>query len=146
MSTFTDILNKSMEDIKPPQPLPIGTYMAIVDGVPEIKQIGRQGNSAAVVKFKVLQPQPDVDSSALIEALDGKQLTDVSVASNFFLTDAAAYRLKDFLGILGISLTGKSLGQGLNEAPGKSVLLSIGHRPSDDGKAMYMDVKGYAAV
>lgn len=146
MSSFTDILNMPSEAIKPPQPLPIGTYMAIVDGVPEIKQIGKQGNSAAVVKFKVMQPQPDVDTNALIEALNGKQLTDVAVASNFFLTDAAAYRLKDFLVTLGIDLTGKSIGQGLNEAPGKSVLINIGHRPSDDGKAMFMDIKGYAAI
>lgn len=148
MSTFQDILNKPVEDIKPPRPLPIGTYMCIVDGVPEVKQMGKAGNSAAVIKFKFMQPQPDVDQSALVEALSesGKQLPDFSVTSNMWLTDAAAFRLKDMLESFGISMSSKTLAQALEEAPGKSCLVSIGHRPSEDGKSMFMDVKGTAAL
>ena len=38
--SFEEILTMQLEEIKPPQALPVGTYLCIVDGLPEITQLG----------------------------------------------------------------------------------------------------------
>lgn len=148
MSSFQEILNKPSEDIKPPKPLPVGTYLCVVDGMPEIKQMGKAGNSAAILKYKFMQPQPDVDQKDLMEVLTeaGKSLQEFSVPENLWLTDAAAFRAKDRLISLGVSSEGKTLGQMLNEVAGHQGYVSISHRPSEDGKTFFMEVKNVATV
>lgn len=147
MTSFTDILNKPSADIKPPKPLPIGTYLALVDGTAEIKKIGKEQTDAAVMKFKFVQPQPDVDQQAMLEVLEGKALSEVPFSVNWWLTDKAAYRLNEFLvNALGMEQGTKSLGELLSDSPGKQVYITLSHRPSDDGKTMYMDAKGFARV
>lgn len=144
--SFQEILSKPMAEIKPPKPLPVGTYTCIVDGVPEIKQVGKEQNWAAILKLKPVAPGPDVDQVALVEALDGKALTEVSIQNTLWLTEKAAFRAKQFIENCGIDITTKSLGEGINELPGKQIMVTLSHRPSEDGKTMYNEIKSTAAV
>lgn len=146
MTSFQDILNKPMADIKPPRPLPPGTYLCVVDGVPEIKQLGKEQNWCALYKLKPLQAQPDVDQQGLIEALDGKGLSETSINNNMWITDKAAFRLKSFLSHLGFPEESGTPGEHINASAGRQVLVTLGLRPSEDGKMMYNEIKNTAAV
>lgn len=147
MTTFQDILNMPSADIKPPKPLPLGNYLCLIDGQAELKQMGKEQNWGAILKLKPIQAQADVDQQALLEALDGKSLSEMPINFTFWITDKAKHRLNEFLvNALGIEQGTKTLGELLNEAPGKQVMATVSHRPSDDGKTMYMDVKGFARV
>lgn len=147
MTSFSNILNQQSSTVKPPKPLPIGNYLFLVDGVIEYKQMGKEQNYGAIVKLKPVQAQPDVDQSALLEMLDGKSLSEQTIQTTFWITEKAAYRYKDFLvNALGLEEGTKTVGELANEAPGKQVIGTVVHVPSDDNKMMYANIKGFARV
>jgi hypothetical protein len=128
MPSFQDILNTPMEDIKPPKPLPPGEYLGIIDGQPEITQRGKNQNHCVIFPIKLVQA---LDSSPafqqqLIEALEGKSLTEVKLSNTMWLTPDSAYRLKSFLtDHLGIKAGTPT--EAISQAMGKQLLVTIGH-------------------
>jgi hypothetical protein len=145
MANFQDILNKPMDEIDAPVPLPVGTYLCLVDGVPEVSQKGKNQNTAVTFNLKFMQPQADVDQSALISALKGKTLPDRSIRHNLWVTEDAAWRLKQFLKDH-LAVEAKSMSEAIAQAQGRQVYVTLGHRPSDDGTQIYMDIKSTAKV
>lgn len=134
MTSFTEILNTPFEDIKPPKPLPAGEYLGLVDGVPEITKRGKNDTDCIVFPIRLVQPV-NVDATALAEALDGKALTDIKLSHTVWVTPESAWRMKAFLkDHLGIKATNGS--QALAEAPGKQLMVTIGHYVTNkDGEA-----------
>lgn len=146
-ASFQDILNTQIDSIKPPVALPVGTYLAIVDGLAEFVKVGVKQTPAANFNLKPVQPQDDVNQAMLLEALDGKSLQDKKIRFTLFLTKDAEYRVKQFLvDHLGLDGKGKSIGQLISEAPGRQVMITVGHRSSEDGTRVFNDVKGTARV
>lgn len=150
---FTDVLSKPAAEVIPPRPLPVGTYLAIVDGQPEITKVGKNQTDCINFHMKLMQAQGDVDQAALVEALNGKALADYKVKHTLWGTndpskiETVRYFITEFLSNdLGIEKGDRTIGQMLPEAMGKQVLLTIGHRPSEDGKIIYLEVKGTAKV
>lgn len=146
MANFQDILNQKAADVEAPVPLPIGTYLGVVDGLPEFSKIGTKQTDCVNFKCKLMQAQPDVDQAQMLEALKGKALSDRYLTVRQFITEDAKWRLRKFLEDCGLELGTKSLGELIPEAAGRQVLLSVGHRPSEDGTQIFMDVKGTAKV
>ena len=146
MSSFQDILNKPAAEIEAPKPLPVGTYLCLVDGQPEHKTMGKNNTDCFEFNMKFVQPGPDVDQQAMLETLKGKALNERSLKHRLFVTEDAVWRLKKFLEDLGIELGTRGLGECIPEAMGRQVYLTIGHRSSDDGQSVYMDIKGTAKV
>jgi len=147
MTSFQDVLNKPAAEIEPPKALPIGTYLCLVDGAPEIAQRGKNNNYCAIFKLKPVQPQPDVDQAALADTLKGAALADKKINHTLWITDDAAWRLDQFLAEhLGIDKGKKTLGEMIPESAGKQVLVTLGHRASEDGKQVYHEVKATAHV
>lgn len=144
MVDFSAVLNKKVEDIEKPKPLPIGTYVCIVDGLGEIKTVGKDETPCVNFKLKVMSPGVDVDAEAL-NAAGG--VNNRSVRHTLWLTEDAAWRAKKFLAEdLGIDPHGKTLMELINEAPGRSCMVNIKHRPSEDGQTLYAEIKSTAAV
>lgn len=143
MANFQDILNKPIDDIKAPSALPTGTYLCIIDGPAEIGPIGKKETPAAVINFKPVQPQADVDQQLLQTALDGSSLTDKKIRFTLWLTDDSAYRAKQFL-IDHLAIPKDSLGVMLSNVQGKQVLVNIGHRTDGNPPQVYMDVRSTA--
>ena len=143
MSSFQDILNTKTDDIERPKPLPVGTYLGIVSGPPEIAPIGQKNTLAAKYSIKLLAPQDDVDRDALSE-MGG--IGDRTVGLTLFLTQDAAWRAKEFLENCGIDTAGKTLGESLTEAPGRQVYVKLKHRPSPDGTQLYSEIQSTAKV
>ena len=147
MASFQDVLNKPAAEIEPPKALPVGTYLCLVDGQPEITQRGKNNNYCAIFKLKIAQAQPDVDQQALQETLKGGSLQDKRLNHTLWITDDAAWRLDQFLAEhLGIEKGKKTLGEMVPEAAGRQVYVTIGHRASEDGKQIYAEVKNTAKV
>jgi hypothetical protein len=128
MSSFQDILNTPMEEIKPPKPLPPGEYLAIIDGQPEVTQRGKNNNHCVVFPLRLVQA---LDSSPAFQqqvhdALEGKQISDVKLSNTLWLTNDAAYRLKNFLSDH-LGIVARTPSEALSQAPGKQLIVSIGH-------------------
>jgi hypothetical protein len=141
MSNFTSILSKPMSEIEKPKPLPIGSYLCIVDGVPELTQIGQKQTDAAVFKLKVLQPLEDVDTEQLAEA---GGVSNKTLRLTLFLTEDSLHRAKKLLNEhMGIE-EDKTLQEALMEAQGRQVVANVSHRPSQDGTELYAEVKSTA--
>lgn len=151
MATFAEILNKKASSIEPPKPLPVGTYLCIVNGQPEFGKIGKNNTDHVDFPLKFIQADTDVDQTAMQEALqqkDGtyKSLQDYKQNLRFFLTEDSLWRIVKFLNEdLGLD-PNKSLGQLIPEAMGKQVYVSFGHRASEDGSRVFMDPKGTRKV
>lgn len=147
MANFQDVLNKPASAIEAPKPLPVGTYLAIVDGQPEFAKIGKDQTDCLNFKLKLLQAQPDVDPASLSETLNGASLADKSITHRLFITEAAVWRLKQFLvDHLGIEEGTSTLGELIPQAMGRQVLVTLGHRASADGQQIFTDVKATAKV
>ncbi len=150
MANFQDILSKPSASIEAPSALPAGTYLCIIDGQPEFVKVGKNQTDAVKVVLKPVQAQPDVDQEALQKALvvNGavSALQDKKINQNYFITEAAVWRLKDFLDNCGVDEGTKTLGERIPDLMGKQVLISLGHRSSDDGKQVFNEVKGSAKV
>jgi hypothetical protein len=145
MSTFQDILSMPMDDIKPPKPLPIGEYIGLIDGSPEVTQRGKNNNHCVVFPIRLAQPVR-VDQLALTEALDGKALTDVKLNYTLWLTPDSVHRLKSFL-VDHLGIEAGNLNEAISQAPGKQLMVSIGHYVSSrEGEAprVGMEIKATA--
>lgn len=147
MPSFQDILNTPATEIKPPEALPIGTYLAIVDGQPELAQRGKNNNNCAIFKLKPIQAQPDVDQQLLMQSLNGSSLQDKVIYHTLWLTDDSKWRCMQFLADhLGIEKGKKTLGEMIPEAMGKQVLVTLSHYTTQDGKRVGHQVKDTAKV
>jgi len=126
VANFTDILNKPADSIEKPKPLPVGTYLCVINGPHKQREINDK--PVIDITYKTVQAQPDVDAEALAASGGvGKFLTQT-----FFLTNNDGqvndYPILAWMeNALGIEKTGKSLAQMLSEIPGKQALVTVKH-------------------
>jgi hypothetical protein len=133
MDNFASILDKQAETLEAPKPIPVGTYLCLIAGPEEYKEVGQNKTTFVGWPVKFMAPQEDVDSAALSEALlnkDGtsRTLGDVKMRHEMALTEASAFIVRDFLQqTLDIDPTGKTLRQMISEALGKQFLATVKH-------------------
>lgn len=127
MANFAEILNKPADEIKEPPPLPVGTYLSIVDG----PHTERDFNGTPVIDFKlkILQPMQDVQDMEGFAAAGGPGRPirhTIWLQSND--GQDTSYQLVRFLEEhLAIEKSGKALREMLAEAPGRQVAVAIKH-------------------
>jgi hypothetical protein len=151
MSTFQDILNKPANQIEKPTPIPMGTYLFLVDGQPKFDKSPKQQTDFVEFQCRVLQPGQDVDVAAIQEfeskfgPINGRQMR-----LSFF--DAWKLANKDgtgFLDHLGVDTT-KALGEAISEAPGRQFYGTVTHKPSINQSTgevnIYANITGTAKV
>lgn len=149
MASFEDILNKPASELKAPPAFPVGTYHCVVDGPAEQGKSSKKQTDFLRFKFKIVRPQEDVNAEeAQLAQVQGKTVTE-----DFYITDTAAYRVKEFLvDTLGIepgeegSPSEKTITQMLMEAPNKQLLVKLKHELSQDGKRVFHRVESTAKV
>ncbi len=141
---FSKILSKQATEIEKPKPLPVGDYIVNNPKLPEFKGIGKNETPAAVFSFVVIAATDTVDPDELAAYGEYKGKTQ---RYNAFLSEGSEFRTKEMLvNAFQIEEEGKNLGQIFNETIGKQVIITIGHRPSDDGTELYAEVTGIAAA
>lgn len=148
MASFEDILNQPTSEIRPPEAYPVGTYHALVDGPLEPGKSSQKQTDYLRAKFKILKAMSDVDAAKAAES----QVTGKTITQDYYITEGAVWRLKEFLvDGLGLSETNgsgqeKSLKELVAEAPGQQVLVKLKHEISQDGKRVFHRVDSTAHV
>jgi len=146
-ASFSSILDKPSNEIERPKPLPVGTYLAMVKGQPRFDKSKQKGTPFAEFTLTLLQHGEDVDAGAIKDYLGTRKLNQIDIKDTYYLTEEAAYRLKDFCDHCGVeNADGVSLGQRVAQTPGCQLLISIAHKPSDDGQRIYANVRQTSAV
>lgn len=141
---FSKILGKQAAAIEKPKVKPVGTYLCNNPQLPKFIAMGKAESPCAEFGLVVLAPQEDVDAEALQEF---GEVRGKSIRHRMFLTEASEWRTKEELAnSFVIDQEDKTLGQMFNETINKQVLVTIKHRPSDDGQTMYEEVEKLAAV
>lgn len=137
-ASFSDILDTPATDVERPQPLPAGTYSAVVRGLPEHGQSSQKKTPFVRFTLAITAAGEDVDAEEL-EAIGG--IADKTIRSTYYTTPDALFRLTDFLEHCGIDMEGKTVRQAIEETPNCSVNLVVGHRASEDGQQIFAEVK-----
>lgn len=144
MTNFSNILDAPAAGFERPPPMPVGSYICLIQGQPERGKSDKKQTDFIRFNLQFVQPLDDVDPEAL-EDIGGYQGKNMPIT--FFVTDKSAYRLKEFLADdLGLDLEGKTFWAAAQEAPGSQVLISIRHKPTEDGKGVYAEIASTAAV
>lgn len=141
---FSALLAKKVDDIQVPEPLPPGNYRALIKNY-ETDVSSKKKTPYVGVNFCNWQPLEDVDPAAWAKFAEGGRAAKTVLAEDFYLTEQAFFRLKQFLeDTLGISTQGRSVGDCLAEINNREVLVTIGSRLSEDGKQTFAEIKGIA--
>ncbi len=133
---FGSILDRAPSEIEKPKPLPQGSYITQIVGQPRFDKSSKKRTEFVEFTHKLLQAQDDVDEDEL-KALGG--VKDKVMKNTFYLTESAAWRLKEFLGHCGIE-EGDSLREMIEETPGKQVGIFVNHEASQDGTSVFARV------
>lgn len=145
--SFESILDMAASDIEQPKPLPEGTYLMMVKGVPERVQVGPNKEFEAVdFTLQYIQADKDVNPQALDEALNGHPLPEKTFRYRRFVNDErSVYHLKQLVyKHLGIDDAGgkKTLRQAFGEAPGKQLYVKFRHKVNkEDPSAVYPEIE-----
>lgn len=156
MARFADALDRSMETIKRPPPLPIGHYVLGVKKAPnppEAMNSAKGDYEKLTVELQVIAPSDDVDPDELAEY---GNVAGVPMRIDFIFNldpeetqkfEGSLNRLKSFIGHCGIDVEGGTLGEKLMELSGAQFLGEIKHRPDpNDSEILYNEVGRTAPV
>lgn len=147
MNTFASILDRTSSEIERPKPLPMGTYICSVKGLPKQDVSSKKKTEFCEFTLQVLGAHEDVDADALAECLKGKALSEKTIRATYYVTDDAAWRLQEFVDHCGVEDgPGISLRQRISAIAGSQVNVYIRHKPSDDGTMIYAEVGSTAPV
>jgi hypothetical protein len=113
---FTSLLHKSTADIQRPWVLPSGTFTFLILGY-EFGKSSKKETPYVRYKFQPQSFDQDVDPADL----EGKDWQKKELRDDFYLTEAAMYRLVDFLKVCGVNTEGRMLDELVSEAVGRTV-------------------------
>lgn len=133
---FTDLLARDLGSVEKPKALPAGSYYATVKDYALGKSKEKQ---TPFVKFNFnnLSAGPDINP----EDVASIDLSKKNLNRDFYLTEDSLFRIKDFFTSLGLSTSGKGIGELLPQAVGAAVILDVSQRNSPDGKDIFADVR-----
>lgn len=141
---FGALLDKPSSDIERPKPLPQGTYICVVKGLPKFDKSSKKQTEYVEFILQPLQAAEDVDQDSLTE-MGG--IANKTIRATYYITEDALWRLKKFLTEdLQIEEGDNSLRQMIAETPGKQVAVFLKHQASDDGQSVYAQIASTAAV
>lgn len=147
MADFNAILNKNVDEAERPKPLPAGTYRMKIDSH-EFAESRLKQTPYCRVHLVPVEPQDDVDAEQLeaVKAQVDGDLTRKRVSSDFFLTEQAMWRLRNFMeNVLELKTDGRSFAEVIPEMDGMTCLASITHQTSQNGEETYANISGFAA-
>ena len=158
MASFTEALDRNMDEIQRPPVPPIGHYLARVTKIPDpARVIDGKPFEILTVNLDLLEPQEDVDEDDLNEFVEkAGALQGTGVRYDFiFNTDpeekgkfeATLNRFKGFLDNLGINVDEGTLKSQMAEMPNSTCLVQLGHRQDpNDPEIVYAEIKRATAA
>ena len=144
MANFKDLLSVNLDDVKAPLPLPEGTYHGTISS---FEYGDNNKNKTPYVRFGLKFHSAGDDVSA--SDLEGIDLSQRKMSTNFYLTPDSLFRLKDFLVSLGMKTEGMSFDELIPDAVGQNIIAYVTQRfnpeaPNDPPRNDIKSVKGEA--
>lgn len=145
-ANFGAILDKAPSDIKPPEALPVGSYLCVVQGMPRYDKSTKKGTEFAEYNLSIIQALDDVDEDAVKEVAGG--IAGKIIKATYYLTDGALWRLKEFLEHCGLDVeNAESLRELMEQPNGQQVIAYLKHDPATDGSnRIFAKLAGTAPV
>ena len=141
---FGALLDKPSSEIEKPKPLPQGSYVCVVRGLPKFDKSTKKQTEYVEFTYGILQAGDDVDADEL-EAAGG--IAEKTIRDTYYITENSLWRLKEMLLSCGLEDSDDvSLRQMIEETPGKQLLVHIKHQASQDGTAVFANVGSTAPV
>lgn len=132
-TSFEDILNQQVDDVKPPPLLPVGTYLTVIAGLPERGKSSQKQTDFFKFTHRIVAADEDVDQAELDEAFpDG--LAGKTIDNTFYITTKSAFMLTDFIkNCIGEeAVKGKTVAASIEEVVNAEVKIQIKHEPVGD--------------
>jgi hypothetical protein len=137
MPDLKDLLKRPTDDIKPPQPLPAGTYFGtIIEHL--FKESAQKKTPGLELTIRVTGHGDDVDPGDVKDL--GIDLHTKTFRHTFYITEDSLYRLKQFWESCGIEGGGRSLGEIIPDLQGCNVQFTLIQKPNRDGSAIYNEI------
>lgn len=150
---FSNILDREFEKAERPKPLPVGTYLTIIEGLPRYDKSSKKQTDFVEFTHRFVAAGDDVDTDELAEVggLTLKDGTPRTIKNTYYLTEDAAWRLDKFLEDLGYDLEeakaeGITRRQMCEEAANREIYIQLGHEPSQDGRSVFARIKDTASA
>lgn len=145
---FSSILDESPTEVARPQPAPVGTYLCVVTGQPNMGESTKKKTPFVEFQLKPIQAADDVDPEELAVYLERVgELSAKPFKHTIYLTEANVYRLDEFHQACGLDMSDGATRKQRNDAVINSqVLVYYKHRPSDRGDMMFGEIGSVSAV
>jgi len=137
MPDFNALLDKDPASFERPPVAPEGEYLLVIKG----KSYGQSSQKKTpFVEFQY--GVVDAMASVPEEALDGIDLAKIKLRDQFYLTEDAMFRLREFFETVGCLQ--ETTRESIDAAVGQQVVATIGHETSDkDPTRIYANIRGY---
>lgn len=118
---FAKLLSKPLDDVKKPPAWPAGTYLGTISKF-EFGDNNKNNTPYARFTVKVTAAGPGLEASELegIDLTKGREFR-----KDFYLTEDADWRLKEFIESVGVSTTGRTFAETVPECANAQVQLEI---------------------
>lgn len=143
------LLSESLDTVKRPPVKPAGTYHAVIAEY-KFDVSSKQKTPYCQFTFSQVRPGADIDPAQLRDE-DGNEIDlsrwkpSTQGLSNFYMSENAKFRLKEFLESLGINTVGRSWNETVPEARGCNVLLTVSLKATEDGKGFFNQIDSITA-
>lgn len=131
---FKDLLQKPMDEIERPKPIPAGNY-ALRTGNYEFGESAQKKTPYVRYALNIVGPGPDIDPSDL----EGVDLRKKKLRFDFYITPDSEYRIKNFAKTCGINTSGRSLGDILPELRNQDVTGRVSMEPSEKEQGVFFN-------
>lgn len=140
MPDFNALLDADPTTFERPPTMPEGEYLSVIKS----REFGKSAKKQTpYVRFHygVIQALESVSQ----EALGDIELSKAKLRDDFYFTEDALYRLREFFDLLGVSEATNR--DSIEACVGKQVIITIGHNQSQtDPTKFYAEIRGYAAA
>ena len=146
-ANFGELLGRAVESVEPPKKFPVGSYDAMVLGYEQLES-SKKGTPFIRFAVKLLAPRDDVDMEAFEEAGGVEKLNERTMRLDFYLTDDAFFRLRQFLeNTLELQASGRTFDQVIPESKNCQFIAKVGHEKSTQKEGeFYMVIQDHAAA
>lgn len=151
MNQIANILDKPASQVERPKPIPQGHYTFLVKGLPRADKSSQKKTDYFEYTLVAQAAHEDVDEKALTEWMtraDGstKTIGDIVQKPKFYLTEGAAFMLKDFIEACGVEETEyETLRQGSELPVNRQVVGLVTHRATENG-GIFAEVRSFSKV
>lgn len=155
MAKFADALDRSLETIKRPPPLPIGHYVMRVTKMPDPAEAmqGKDGTpyEKLTINVATVSASDDVDPDELAAYGNvggvGMRVDFIFNGEDEMKFEGTLNRLKEFMAKCGIDADSGALGEKLAELPNAQFLGEVKHRfDPNDANVVYNEIGRTAAL